>query len=222
MKTLLIYPMLFVLAAITSPTSYATGISDEEKEGIRLMREEEKMAHDVYVALYEKWQLPVFNNISGSENRHFEAIGFLLDTYNIKDPAYAEAGKFRNNELAKLYDSLVARGSESLEAALEVGAYIEEVDINDLQELIDSEPEETSAVVYGNLLRASHNHLRAFSAQLAFRDGNYTPKVLSEEVYETILSEGHQRGFATRNCIRQNRPQPGNGRRWNGNCMYRN
>lgn len=222
MKTLLIYPMLFILAAIMSPTSNATGISDEEKDGIRLMREEEKMAHDVYAVLYEKWQLPVFNNISHSENRHFEAIGFLLETYNIKDPAYDEAGKFRNNELAQLYDSLVARGSESLVAALEVGAFIEEVDIKDLRQLLDGNPDETAAIVYENLERASHNHLRAFSAQLAFRDGNYTPKVLREEVYETILSEGHQRGFATRNCIRQNRPQPVNGRRWNGNCIYRN
>ena len=220
MKTLLIYLMLLVWAAIASPTSSATGISDEEKEGIRLMREEEKLAHDVYAVLYEKWQLPVFNNISASENRHFEAVGFLLETYGIEDPAYAEAGKFRNNELAHLYDSLVSRGSESLVAALEVGAFIEETDIKDLQELIDSEPDETSAIVYGNLLRASHNHLRAFTGQLAFREGNYTPKVLNENVYQDIVSSEHQPGNGA-NCMTQNRMRPGKGRHKNRNCMNR-
>jgi len=220
MKTLFAYFIFSVLAALTVSNSYASVLSEKEKEGLRLMREEEKLAHDVYIVLYEKWQLPIFNNISGSESRHFEAVGFLLETYAIEDPAYSKAGKFRNSELALLYDSLTARGVGSLVAALEVGAFIEEVDIQDLQGLLDQNPNNTIAMVYQNLLRGSQNHLRAFTGQLAFREGNYTPKVLNEDVYQDIVSSEHQRGNGV-NCMSQNRMRTGKGRQKIRNCMNR-
>ena len=158
------------------------------------MREEEKLAHDVYTVLYEKWQLRPFSNISQSETRHFEAVGYLLETYNLEDPACSELGKFKNRELAALYDSLVAKGSESLVAALEVGAFIEEVDINDLQELLEAEPEAQIVTVYENLLWGSKNHLRAFTRNLSMRDQEYTPKVLSEATYSEIVGVSQQSG----------------------------
>lgn len=38
------------------------------------MREEEKLARDVYITLYEKWGIPVFNNISNRESDHNDLI----------------------------------------------------------------------------------------------------------------------------------------------------
>src|SRR6056297_3607457 len=35
-------------------------LSSAEEAGILLMREEEKLARDVYLTLYEKWNIPVF------------------------------------------------------------------------------------------------------------------------------------------------------------------
>jgi len=169
-------------------------LSEKEKAGLQLMREEEKLAHDVYTVLFDKWQLRPFSNISQSETRHFEAVGYLLETYNLEDPAYEEPGKFRNNELEELYDSLVARGSESLMAALEVGAFIEEVDIKDLQELLDARPETQIAEVYENLLWGSKNHLRAFTRNLSVRDQEYAPKVLSAANYSEIVGSSQQAG----------------------------
>lgn len=195
MKTLKFITVLLMLMFFVSiNTVNANPLTENEKAGLQLMREEEKLAHDVYTVLYEKWQLRSFSNIASSESRHFEAIGFLLESNNLEDPASTEPGIFRNKELAELYDSLVARGSESLVAALEVGAFIEEVDIKDLQELLKAKPEAQIATVYENLLWGSKNHIRAFTRNLSFRDQEYTPKVLSAESYAEIVGLNQQPG----------------------------
>ena len=61
-------------------------LSAEEEKSLYLMREEEKLAHDVYQALYARWNLPVFQNIAASEQRHTDRIKMLLDRYGLKDP----------------------------------------------------------------------------------------------------------------------------------------
>ena len=45
-------------------------LTDEEIAGLKLMREEEKLARDVYMVLYEQWNLPIFSNIANSEQAH--------------------------------------------------------------------------------------------------------------------------------------------------------
>jgi hypothetical protein len=226
MRTLLISIAAFLLIhnqeGSYTPTSKLT---KEEKQGIQLMREEEKMAHDVYSVLFEKWQLRPFSNISGSESRHFEAIGYLLETFEIEDPAINEPGKFRNRELSALYDSLVDKGMESLTAALEVGAFIEEVDIRDLKELIGSTSNENIRTVYSNLLNGSENHLRAFTRNLSWRDATYTPKVLDPAVYAEIAEIEVQPGNGM-NCPSSGPKQKKgkgrggeqSGKRGNSNC----
>jgi hypothetical protein len=200
MKTLFIVTILLLTNLAFIQTASATKLSDAEKEGLQLMREEEKLAHDVYTVLYEKWQLPIFNNISNSESRHFEAVGYLLETYEISDPALPEIGKFRNKELSALYNSLITQGNESLLAALEVGAYIEEVDIKDLHDLLAMNPEPKIAVVYENLLRGSENHIRAFTGQLQSRGKEYQLEILKDEEFQQIIQAQHQRGGGT-NCV---------------------
>ena len=50
-----------------------------EKESLTLMRQEEKLARDVYLTLGENYDLPVFTNIPRSEQRHMDQMGELLD-----------------------------------------------------------------------------------------------------------------------------------------------
>ena len=110
-------------------------LSKEEIEGLLLMREEEKLARDVYTALYEKWNLRVFKSIGqGSEATHMDAMKRLLDRYNLEDPVGEDVpGVFQNEELQKAYNELVEKGSKSIGDALLVGAYIEDLDIYDLE-----------------------------------------------------------------------------------------
>ena len=64
------------LALINSIPKQA--LDSTEAAGLAYLREEEKLAHDVYATLNSKWGLRVFGNISQSEDRHFSAIKLLL------------------------------------------------------------------------------------------------------------------------------------------------
>jgi hypothetical protein len=192
---------LSMLFNLEQPKS--TILSEDEKDGILLMREEEKLAHDVYSHFADQWEIPVFKNITRSEFKHFEAIGYLLEEFELDDPASNKAGYFKNTELKHLYDSLTASGTQNIINALKAGAFIEELDIQDLQQLIKASDNDTIITVYENLLRASGNHLLAFTRQLSFRDINYAPSVLSVEEFDTILDSPQEGGKKMGNCMIQ-------------------
>jgi hypothetical protein len=131
------------------------------------MRQEEKVAHDVYVALASHTGLQVFTRIASSEARHAQAVERALAAYGIADPTDGYAvGVFPTTQFQQLYDSLVARGSASIGAALQVGVEIERLDIADLQQAIRETDEPMLGLVYGNLLSGSTRHLQAFSSHL--------------------------------------------------------
>ena len=142
-------------------------ITIEEEEGLQFMREEEKLAQDVYIVLYELWGNTIFKNISESETTHTEAIKDLLDYYEIEDPAQTELGVFTDEYLQDLYDELVTKGKLSQLDALEVGELIEVTDIDDIANLIEETDNETIITVYSNLLDGSYSHLASFQKQLA-------------------------------------------------------
>jgi hypothetical protein len=147
-------------------------LSSSEVDGLILMREEEKLAHDVYVTLYAQWGLPIFQNIANSEITHTEAIKVLLDRYGIADPVVGNGvGEFTNRDLQNLYSQLVAQGSVSLTEALKVGVAIEELDISDLKNQLAQTSSADIQLVYNNLLRGSENHLRAFTSTLQRQTG---------------------------------------------------
>lgn len=61
-------------------------ISSAESTSLVFMREEEKLARDVYITMINKWGSKIFSNISTSEQTHMDAILMLLNKYNIPDP----------------------------------------------------------------------------------------------------------------------------------------
>lgn len=150
-------------------------LNDEEIEGLLFMREEEKLARDVYTTLYESYPLRVFNNISKSEQFHMKAVKYLLDLYELDDPAEGNGvGVFTNPELQTLYNNLIAMGQVSEIEALKVGVLIEDTDIRDLQTNINEIVENDDIkFVYTNLLRGSTNHLKAFTFNLKMRGVEY-------------------------------------------------
>lgn len=162
-----------------------------EIEAILFMREEEKLARDVYLFLYEVYPLRPFLNISKSEQAHMDAILYLIDTYGLEDPMGDNPeGKFENEELQMLYDDLVEKGSKSREEALAVGALIEEVDIIDLRTALDESAKNEDVIrVFENLCKGSENHLRAFVRVLSLYDVDYQPELLEEAEFDRILAE---------------------------------
>ena len=159
------------------------------------MREEEKLAHDVYVTLGKKWSLRPLANIPQAESRHMELMKLLLDRYEIADPAVdPTVGKFASSAMQELYDQLVAQGEVSIEEAIKVGALIEELDIADLRRLLEASDNDDIRVVYQNLLKGSRNHLRAFARQLDRYDATYTAVHLSQAEFDGIAGSAHERG----------------------------
>lgn len=176
------------IEALIADTSSVV-IDSATVNNLLFLREEEKLARDVYLYLYDKWGLKVFTNISQSEQRHTDAVLALLEAYDITDIVNANAnGVFVNNELQALYDALVERGVQSEVDALKVGALIEEVDIIDLNEAMEELSNATIYSVYDNLLNGSYNHLNAFVRNLNKRGVDYTPQKLTEEYYNEIVN----------------------------------
>jgi hypothetical protein len=174
-------------------------LSQAEAEALLFMREEEKLARDVYAALYQTWGLPVFENIQASEQMHMDSVKTLLDVYGLADPASAQAGVFTNPDLQALYDQLVAQGSQSLAEALKVGGAIEEIDILDLQQRIAATDNADILQVFNNLVAGSENHLRAFVNNYERQTGEaYQPQYLSWDAYQAIVSAASGNGQANR------------------------
>ena len=170
-------------------------ISEEEKEGLIEMREEEKLARDVYLTLYNKWKLQIFKNIAESEQTHTDSVKYLLDRYGIEDPVKSdEIGKFSNPKFEQLYKDLVEKGSKSEVDALMVGATIEDLDIADLEHWLSKTDNEDIKFVYENLMKGSRNHLRAFIRMLNNYGANYSPQYISKEEYEQIINSQMERG----------------------------
>ena len=170
-------------------------LSEKEKEELLYMREEEKLARDVYLTLYNKWRLPIFRNIARSEQHHMDMVGILIKKYGLKDPVIDRIGVFTNKHLQELYNKLVAEGEKSLIDALKVGALIEDLDIHDLEKAMENTDNEDIRIVYANLMKGSRNHLRAFVRLLRRFGADYTPKYLPKEEFENIISTPIERGF---------------------------
>ena len=176
--------------ATTTTTAVTGELSEEEKADLVFMREEEKLARDVYLTLYNIWGTDIFNNIAASEQTHTDSINALLTAYGIPDPVTDNTiGVFTNSDLQTLYDQLVATGSLSLVDALKVGVAIEEIDILDLYEAIGKTDESNIQRVYSQLLAGSENHLRGFVSLLENQTGEtYIPQYLSAESYQAIIA----------------------------------
>ena len=168
-------------------------ISTEEIQSVLFMREEEKLARDVYLTLYDQWNNPVFSNIAKSEQRHTVAILALIEKYNLTDPALEEIGLFTNSELQALYNTLIARGMTSEIEGLYTGALIEEVDMVDILEAIEEAHLSDIISTYENLLCGSRNHLRAFVGQIESRGIVYQAQVLSQEAVDAIINTPMER-----------------------------
>ncbi len=172
-----------------------TSISQTEIDSIIWMREEEKLAKDVYTTLGKVWGLNIFTNISTAEQSHSDSVKTLIDRYGLIDPITDETiGVFKNETFSKLYQELVKQGSISLVEALKVGALIEELDIKDLQERTTT----TSDInlVFQNLERGSRNHLRAFTRQLSQQGETYVPIYISQSEFDEIISSQIESGMS--------------------------
>jgi len=177
---------------ITDPVPTTT-LSQEEKDDLLFMREEEKLARDVYLHNFDLYGMKIFQNISNSEQTHMDRLLDLIVAYNLTDPASLEIGVFNNADLQSLYNDLITKSNLSLLDALEVGATIEDVDIRDLDESIAKTDKVDIILTYENLNCGSRNHMRAFIGQIESAGGSYTPQFITVEKFNEILNADHEK-----------------------------
>lgn len=184
-----------------------------EQTHLEFMREEEKLARDVYITLGTRYpQLRVFGNIDDSEQRHTCAVCDMLAKYGVEDPNTNDnVGVFTGPDFGpyftEKYQQLVARGSASELDALYVGAFIEELDMIDINQCpaeivaqdngIDSASDcgkvytDNADIqrLYTSLTEGSKSHLRAFVRNIERTQGvgSYQAQVLSQEEVDEIL-----------------------------------
>jgi hypothetical protein len=212
MKLLLIPAIsLLGLAAIARGTGPA--------DLVRLY-EEEILAHDLYVALGEKFpDVMPLQNIPRSESRHRDALAAVLKAEGIELPKPPEGRRFASQGLDELFTKWLADGGKSVVDACRAGVRLEDHDIAELRNARIDFPKHKE--VLGQLEAASGNHLRAFHRNLTARGGNYTPEALPAADFTAILDDANRGGCGcgitcTPSECRSGKGQAGKGR-GNGN-----
>ena len=167
-------------------------LTTEEKDDLLALREEEKLARDVYIYAYEKYGMSVSNNISQSEQKHMDKVLEILTDYGLSDPAASENGVFHNTELQTIYDALIIKVDSSDIDALLVGATVEDLDIRDIEDFINRTDKEEILAMYESLVCGSRNHMRAYYGRLQDEGVTYTAQYISQEDLDIIVNGNHE------------------------------
>ena len=168
-------------------------ITTEESNDLEFLIEEEKLARDVYLYAFNKYNFQIFKNIASSEQQHMNSVLKLMNKYNISNPSSKNEGEFSNEILQALYFSLTKKCDTSLVSALEVGNIIEDMDIFDISENEKRTEKLDILKVYSSLKCGSRNHLRNFHTQLVSNDGSYFPDYISENTFNSIINSDNER-----------------------------
>ena len=170
-------------------------LDTSETEAILFLKEEEKLARDVYLTLSLDYGTAIFTNIARSEDHHMGLVDLLIARYGLTDPVQDNPiGVFTNPDIGALYASLVAQGQQSLVDALIVGATIEDLDLADLYDLIETTDNLDMALIAQNLAAGSRNHLRGFVKVLDKNGGTYEAQYLDAAVMADIIASDPERG----------------------------
>ena len=194
--------LLILTAIVTLASSCSEDTSNEndlvtltlkEQQDLLFLREEEKLARDVYLFSFDVYGDGIFNNIASSEQQHMDQVLTLLNTYGLKDPVSSERGVFKDPMLQDLYTDLTAGSEISLLNALTAGATIEDLDINDIS-IFESQTIKTDLLkLYDQLKCGSKNHLRSYTDRLDVLGCEYVPQYISFEEYNSIVSSDRER-----------------------------
>jgi len=157
-------------------------LNSTQKYALAYMWNEEKLAHDLYLDLYDLFFVETFSNIANrSESKHIMLVEDLIQKYDInitnlqdytikysqEELRRLERGVFAVDEIQDLYNTLYTIGDDSLVDALKVGCMVEVTDVDDLDKYIINAAEAKDLVDTFKILRlGSYNHYWAFDNAL--------------------------------------------------------
>ncbi len=164
------------------------GPTTVEQQNLVFMREEEKLAWDLYREMHQIWGLSVFKSVSGEEKEHMKKMLGLLQMYNIPDPVQGDVpGRYVNVYISDIYQSLSQQGRRSVQDALKVCALQEEINILDLIRVSQSATQPKVLEVYAELQRNSISHLRSFAHSLEILGIRYQGVKIPQNTIDSIV-----------------------------------
>jgi hypothetical protein len=173
-------------------------LSSNEREILMFMREEEKMALDVYTTLHRKWDINSFDIISRAEQNHLDALRCLLYKYQLSDPIGSNPpGVYANPEIQRLYKELMQEGMTTKKGAYLAGTMMEDHDIARVTNYRPQVDNEDILKVMDELNKASRNHMKAFTNNL-LKNYNvvYAPVYINTRQYQQIINGPWEPGSA--------------------------
>lgn len=191
-----VLPIIFNLSLLFICTGFSQteSLSILEVDDLNYGYEEERLAHDIYTELSDKWELSIFENIADAEQRHFNHLLVIYEKYGLPVPKVGD-GFYNYPELNVMYDRFFEGGMMTLESSLTLAGHFEEYDIADLERYLKHTQNVDLVLVYNTLLEGSKNHLRAIHRNLKKHGFEYEPVFLEKRHFRQIIQE--------MNCIKK-------------------
>lgn len=192
MKSLMFVSTILIVIGCGGSSTSSNGDEDlstltqELKDSITYMYNEEGLAYDVYLNVYNMLlkndvNVSQLQNIAtNSEIKHIDAVNELAIKYDLNMTQYPDtdvpysiegisSGVYPVEHIQELYDLLYDKGIQSKQDALEVGCMVEVVDIDDLDKyIVLAEASNASDVldVFNFLINGSYKHYASFDQGL--------------------------------------------------------
>ncbi len=188
LKSLIVMGMVMGMVGCgSSGSGEAYELPQDLKDSITFMYNEEGLAYDVYLNVYNELLATKDINVTqlymiatNAEIKHIAAVDALAIKYDLNMTTYDPTlepyskegignGVYSIPHIQELYDALYAKGIKSKKDALEVGCMVEVIDIDDLQGYI-AQAEGANALdvlkEFNFLITGSYTHYWAFDSAL--------------------------------------------------------
>lgn len=184
----------FVLNNVCPVFTVTDPLTTDEIEFIYAVREDEKLAHNLYI--YFVTQYPTARqlaNIGNAEINHITTIERVFTYYEIDFPTLGQPGVFTDENRQAIYTRLTAQGS-TLHEAYQVMAALEEENIVIYSKVASELTNPNLQLIINNLAQSSENHFKVLVNQITAWGSIYTPTLLEASQYEEILDSVFQPG----------------------------
>ncbi|MEP7368245.1 MAG: DUF2202 domain-containing protein [Dermatophilaceae bacterium] len=148
------------------PTDAPNGtLTVAQQTSLATIVEQQQLVHDLFLAFADRYKASVFTCMNNDEAWQLADTRSVLKVYSVADPTVTQpAGTFASAGTQQLYDTLLASGGASVDAALKAAAIAESTSITDLTAATTDVTAPDVLQLYANLLAASKAHLAAVSS----------------------------------------------------------
>ncbi|UPT78558.1 DUF2202 domain-containing protein [Sulfurovum sp. XGS-02] len=141
-------------------------LTEEQKDMLFFIYQEEKVARDVYITLGKMYKNEnTFRSMQITEQRHLECAKELCDIYGVDTSSMDESviGAFESPLLKMLYDAYIEKGKSSLRDALEMAEFIGASDTEMIEHASIGMPNDVVSV-YEKLKKGNMNRPDTYEA----------------------------------------------------------